>query len=75
MTAISLRTAITVAEAAGLLGIEPRTVRAQLASGALEGTKYGRDWITTAAACERYRESRLGQPGRKASTAKKGAAS
>lgn len=56
---------MTVAEAAARLGIAPRTVRAQIATGRLAATKRGRDWDLTPATVERYRRDTLGKPGPK----------
>lgn len=57
---------LTVDQVAALLERDAQTVRAQLRSGKLAGTKHGRDWLVTPDAVEAYRRDHLGQPGRKA---------
>lgn len=56
---------MTLAEAAPLLGVSPGTLRNQVLAGKLEARKFGKTWLTTRDAVERYREASLGQPGRR----------
>jgi excisionase family DNA binding protein len=50
---------VTLIEAAALLGLEPATLRQQIANGRLKARKVGRDWTVTRREVERYRsESR-----------------
>jgi len=45
---------ISVKEAAEYTGYTPRHIRNLLASGLVEGRKFGRDWFTTAKALDEY---------------------
>lgn len=50
---------MTLIEAAAILGLDPATLRQQIANGRLKARKVGRDWHVTAREVERYRaESR-----------------
>jgi excisionase family DNA binding protein len=50
---------VTLREAAELLGLDPATLRQQIARGSLRAEKRGRDWHVTPREVERYRrESR-----------------
>jgi excisionase family DNA binding protein len=52
---------VTLIEAAALLGLDPATLRQQIANGRLKARKIGRDWHVTPREVERYRaESRRG---------------
>ena len=55
----------TLAQAAAELGLEPATLRQQIASGRLRGRKVGPLWIVSARELERYRTTSLGRPGRR----------
>ena len=46
---------MTLAEAAELLGLDPGSLRNQIANGKLRGKKIGRDWHVTPREVERYR--------------------
>jgi excisionase family DNA binding protein len=46
---------VTLKEAAALLGVDPATLRQQIANGALRAVKRGRDWHVTPSEVERYR--------------------
>jgi excisionase family DNA binding protein len=46
---------MTLKEAAGLLGVDPSTLRAQANRRRLQATRIGRDWHVTRAEVERYR--------------------
>jgi excisionase family DNA binding protein len=46
---------VTLIEAAALLGLEPATLRQQIANGRLKARKVGRDWTVTRREVERYR--------------------
>ena len=46
---------MTLKEAAETLGVDPATLRQQIANGKLKARKVGRDWLVTAAQVERYR--------------------
>lgn len=59
-------TLLTVSEAAGRLARTERTIRDQLAKGALRGQKIGRDWLVELAEVDRYQRENLGRPGPKA---------
>ena len=52
---------MTLNEAAARLGLDPSTLRHQIANGALRATKRGRDWWVTAREVERYERDSLGQ--------------
>lgn len=60
---------ITLAEAAELLDLAPRTLRIQAQAGKLEATRRetprGPIWLTTPAAVERYRERHRGRVGQR----------
>jgi excisionase family DNA binding protein len=56
---------MTLKEAAELLGVQPVTLRGQIANKRLKATKRGRDWYVSAAETARYRIQSLGQPGRR----------
>lgn len=58
---------MTLNEAAVKLGVQPATLRQQIARGALVATKRGRDWWVTKAAVEKYRAEHLGRAGRQPS--------
>ena len=47
--------ALTLAEAARLLGVAASTLRVQIRNGKLRATKIGRDWTVTPKEVERYR--------------------
>lgn len=52
---------MTLVEAAQALGVQPATLRQQIANGKLRARKVGRDWHVTPKEVERYRrESRRG---------------
>lgn len=53
--------AVTLTEAAALLGLSPTTLRSQIRHGALRATKKGRDWHVTPGEVERYRIESLGR--------------
>jgi excisionase family DNA binding protein len=55
---------VTLAEAAGLLGLSPTTLRHQAKSGRLQARLMGKTWVTTRQEVERYRSQSLGQSGR-----------
>jgi excisionase family DNA binding protein len=46
---------MTLPEAAAILGVQPATLRQQIAHGKLRAVKRGRDWWVTSAEVERYR--------------------
>jgi excisionase family DNA binding protein len=48
------RIAMTLTEAAAVLGVSPDTLRQQIARGRLKATKLGRDWWVTPKEVERY---------------------
>lgn len=52
------RIAISLSEAAEVLGVQPATLRQQIARGKLRGTKMGRDWWLTPAEVKRYAAER-----------------
>jgi excisionase family DNA binding protein len=56
---------VTLKEAAARLGVMPATLRQQIANGALQATKRGRDWWVTPAQLDAYRTRSLGRPGRR----------
>ncbi|HUW16904.1 MAG TPA: helix-turn-helix domain-containing protein [Actinomycetes bacterium] len=56
---------MTLTEAAADLGLDPSTLRHQIANGALHARKHGRDWWVTNSEVERYRREVLGQVGRR----------
>lgn len=47
--------AMTLKDAAALLGVTPDNLRAAIARGSMKARKLGRDWIVTPAEVERYR--------------------
>lgn len=50
---------VTLLEAATILGLNPATLRQQIANGKLRATKRGRDWWVTKGEVDRYlRENR-----------------
>lgn len=50
---------LTLAEAAARLGVQPGTLRVQIAKGKLKAKKMGRDWFVSGREVERYaKESR-----------------
>ena len=51
---------MTLNEAAARLGLDPSTLRHQIANGALRATKRGRDWWVTEAAVREYERKSLG---------------
>ncbi len=57
------RKMLTLAEAAASLGVQPATLRQQIANTRLKARKAGRDWRLNRAEVERYRLESLGQPG------------
>ncbi len=59
---------MTLKEAAAQLGVQPATLRQQIANKRLKATKRGRDWYVSAAETDRYRQVSLGQPGRRHKT-------
>ena len=58
----------TLAEAAESLGVQPATLRQQIANKRLRARKAGRDWRLDPDEVERYRLESLGQPGRRHKT-------
>lgn len=54
----------TTIEAATLLGIDPRSVRAFINRGLIAATKHGRDWLITQDEIDRYNRERrhVGRP-------------
>jgi excisionase family DNA binding protein len=57
---------VTLVEAAAALGVQPATLRQQIAAGRLRAKKIGRDWQVTKREVQRYQAEVLGRPGRKA---------
>jgi excisionase family DNA binding protein len=55
---------VTLAEAAGELGLDPSTLRRQIARGKLRARKVGPVWTVSPAALELYRREHLGRRGR-----------
>lgn len=55
---------IALSAAAAQLGVQPATLRQQIAAGRLQATKMGRDWWVTTKALEAYRSGSLGKVGR-----------
>ena len=53
---------MTSTEAATILGVSERRVRALIASGALSATKHGRDWHITPHALDSVKERKPGRP-------------
>lgn len=49
---------MTLTEAASRLGIDPATLRQQIAKGRLRAEKHGRDWWVDPAEVERYGQDR-----------------
>jgi len=47
--------AVTLIEAAALLGVTPDNLRGAIKRGSLRATKHGRDWWVEAKEVERYR--------------------
>jgi excisionase family DNA binding protein len=47
--------AVTLIEAAALLGVTPDNLRGAIKRGSLKARKVGRDWTVTAREVERYR--------------------
>ena len=45
---------LTLAQAAERLGVQPGTLRVQIAQGKLKAKKMGRDWLVTEREIERY---------------------
>ena len=57
--ASTLISMLTLAEAAACLGVQPGTLRVQIAKGKLKAKKMGRDWFVSEREVERYaRENR-----------------
>jgi len=56
---------LTTAQVAAYLGRSERTVRDQIAKGAIAATRVGRDWLINPDEVERYRRESLGRPGRR----------
>lgn len=56
---------LTVSQAAKLLGIEPATIRRQIALGAITAQKLGWGWVITSEEVERYATESSGKRGRK----------
>jgi hypothetical protein len=56
---------LTLAEAATRLNVTPGALRMAANRGSLDVEKYGKVWLTTETAIERYRTNHLGRPGRK----------
>jgi excisionase family DNA binding protein len=54
---------MTLVEAAVTLGVQPATLRQQIAAGRLRAKKVGRDWQVTPREVERYRREVAGKPG------------
>ena len=48
---------MTLKEAAAVLGLQPATLRQQIAHGKLKARKMGRDWFVTPREVARYREA------------------
>ena len=46
---------VTIIEAAGLLGLDPSTIRWQIRKGKIRAKKVGRDWQLTPREVDRYR--------------------
>jgi len=57
--------AMTVPQAAALLGLSPATVRRQIANGRLRARKIGRDWDIEEDEVRRYRQVSWRRPGRR----------
>ena len=57
-----LQGVMTVADAAGVLGMSTRRVRALCAAGRLVGRRVGRDWAVSAVSVAKYRPSPAGRP-------------
>ena len=51
---------MTLTEAAELLGLDPSSLRHQIANGKLRAKKMGRDWFVTPREVERYRRESKG---------------
>lgn len=56
---------ISLAHAAALANLSPRTLKAQAQAGKLKARKFGPLWVTTEAWLREYLETRAGRPGRK----------
>jgi Helix-turn-helix domain len=56
---------MTLVEAAAELGLEPSTLRRQIALGRLRARKVGPVWTVTLYEVARYRAEHRGKPGRK----------
>jgi excisionase family DNA binding protein len=56
---------VTLVEAAATLGVQPATLRQQIANGRLRAKKMGRDWQVTKREVQRYRLEVAGKPGRR----------
>jgi hypothetical protein len=54
---------VTVAEAAGELGVNARTLRRAAATGALDSRRSGKVWLTTLAAARAWRKDARHRPG------------
>jgi len=53
---------MTLREAADMLGVDPATLRQQIAKGKLKARKMGRDWFVTPREVARYDAARRGTP-------------
>jgi excisionase family DNA binding protein len=56
---------MTLVEAAAALGVQPATLRQQIAAGRLRAKKVGRDWQVTTREVQRYEAEVRGRPGRR----------
>jgi hypothetical protein len=62
---------MTIPEAAAILGVNPATLRQQLALGRFHAVRHGRDWWVEPEEVERYRREHLGQTGRHLTVARR----
>lgn len=60
---------MTLKEAGERLGVDPETLRIQIAKGRLRAEKHGRDWWVTSAEVDRYARESRGKIGRPAGSA------
>jgi excisionase family DNA binding protein len=63
---------LTIAEAAGMLGIRHDSLRRQARNGVLHAERVGAVWIVTEREVERYRREHLGRVGPKPKRPKDG---
>jgi excisionase family DNA binding protein len=63
---------LTLAEAAGELGLAADTLRTQVQRGRLAARMFGKTYVTTRGEVERYRRESLGQAGRPAPISPRG---